>query len=323
MRNTWDQFAKEVIPTVLAGVGHVTTAVEAQADTQQVDVVMTPEPGVNWGEAFRTLGWIARMAERAAIIEPYSTTVGLDEVRDCLRKQLTLLHVWRKAAELKAKRQAEGQAEGQTEGQAAGQTEPSVPVAVDIPQLWLLSVGDARGASDAFGLIGRTDWPKGFRFAAPGFALCVVVLSDLPRIRETLALRLLGRGATLKAAIEDVRELAEDDPLRRPLLEVLAQRRFAALNSRNAEDLAEAEMFQQEWQKFKDQIRDEGRDAGREEGREEGLEEGIRGSILSLCRAFGVPVTAEREAQLKELSAEKLSAMLDVLATTRSWPTEH
>ena len=78
-------------------------------------------------------------------------------------------------------------------------------------------------------------------------------------------------------------------------------------------------MFQQEWQKFKDQIRDEGRDAGHEEG----LEEGIRGSILSLCRAFGVPVTAERESQLKELSAEKLSAMLDVLATTRSWPTEH
>ena len=74
MRLTWDQLAKEIIPSVLAGVGHVQTSVEAQTDTQFVDLYVTPENDVDWTEAFQRLGWLAKMAQQPSIIEPYSTT---------------------------------------------------------------------------------------------------------------------------------------------------------------------------------------------------------------------------------------------------------
>jgi hypothetical protein len=85
VRNTWDRFAKEVLPTVLAGVGQVDTAVEAQADAQQIDVVVTPEPGVDWDAAFRKLGWVVRMAEHPAITSRTRRRSGSTDFRDSLR----------------------------------------------------------------------------------------------------------------------------------------------------------------------------------------------------------------------------------------------
>lgn len=302
MRNTWDRFAKEVLPTVLAGVGRIDTAVEAQVDAQQIDVVVTPEPGIDWEAAFERIGWVARMAERPAIIEPYSTTVGLEDVRDCIRRQLTLHHMRKKAAEK--------------------QPDAASASPLEVPRLWLLSAGDARAATEAFGLTGQAGWPAGFRFATPGHELCVVVLSELPKTRATLSLRLLGRGPTLADAVQETRQLPETDPLRRPLDEVLAQRRFAALDSTDDEDLAEAEMLQQEWQKFKDQIREEGREDGRKEGRKEGREEGIRTTIEALCEVLGIELTPARRSVIVAMNASELTPLLEILKQHRRWP-EH
>jgi hypothetical protein len=234
MRLTWDQLAKEIIPSVLAGVGHVQTSVEAQTDTQFVDLYVTPENDVDWTEAFQRLGWLAKMAQQSSIIEPYSTTVRVSDVRQCLRKQLTLSHSQGKAEEEMA----------------------------EVPFLWIPSAGDARQATEGFELRARDGWPQGFRFAAPALELCVIVLSELPKQGATLPLRLLGRGATLRQAVEEVRMLPEADPMRRPMVEVLAQHRFAELHFSVETDPGEAEMLQQEFQKFKEQVREEGREEG-------------------------------------------------------------
>jgi hypothetical protein len=235
---TWDQFAKEIIPSVLAGIGLVETAFETHTDAQQIDVWSRPAPGVDWDAEFQRLGWLARLAEEPCIIEPYSTTVTERDVRTCLRKQLTLEHMLLKSDE-------------------------NAP----LPRLWLLSAGDARQASEEYRLETQDDWPQGFRFAAAALRLCIVVLSELPKGRSTVPLRLLGRGTTLADAVAEVRALPEDDPMRRPMAEVLAQRRFAALQFPSEDEKAEAEMLQQEWQAFKDKVREEGREEGREEER--------------------------------------------------------
>ena len=156
----------------------------------------------------------------------------MKEVRQCLRKQLTLFDTPGKAEE--------------------DQLE-------EIPRLWLLSVGDARTATEAFALGPREGWPRGFRFGPWGQQLSVIVISDLPSERATLPLRLLGRGETLRQAVEEARLLPEEDPMRRPMVEVLAQRRFAALHFSDDEDRSEAEMLQEEFKKFKERIHAEGR----------------------------------------------------------------
>lgn len=56
MSSSWDAFAKEVIPSVVAPVARVETSVEAHTDTQFVDLVVTPTPGVDWEAAFAPAG---------------------------------------------------------------------------------------------------------------------------------------------------------------------------------------------------------------------------------------------------------------------------
>src|SRR5512145_1417547 len=92
MRLKWDQFAKEVIPNALEGVGWAETAVELRADAQVADVVVGPKHEVDWAVAFHRLGWLTRMAEERSMIEAFSTTTTLNHVRECLRRQLTLFH---------------------------------------------------------------------------------------------------------------------------------------------------------------------------------------------------------------------------------------
>jgi hypothetical protein len=59
------------------------------------------------------------------------------------------------------------------------------------------------------------DWCKGIYFCGPlGFRTAIVALNRLPATPDTLLLRLLGKGQTQLKAIEEVRALKPDNPLR-------------------------------------------------------------------------------------------------------------
>jgi hypothetical protein len=135
----------------------------------------------------------------------------------------------------------------------------------------------------------------------------VIVISDLPEERATLPLRLLGRGETLRQAVQEARQLPEGDPMRRPMVEVLAQRRFARLHFNDDEDRSEAEMLQEEFKKFKERIHDEGRVEGRDKGRVEGGA-GLLRRLLS--RKFG-ELPDEVTARLETATQEQLDVWAD------------
>jgi hypothetical protein len=242
MRMPWDQFAKEIIPTVLAGVARVSTSEEVKPDAQWVDVVVEPEPGVDFEAQFARLGWFAKMAAHPALFEPFSTTPQLDSLRDCVRKQLNYHH------------------------QLRLQHREAL-----LPHLWVLSAGEARQVTTELGLAPRASWPPGFRLAPPGWGIGLVVLSELPPDRATLPLRLLGRGPTLGRAIREVSELPADDPMRSGLVGVLVRHSFVALESVHSAE--EQVMLEEEFQKFTQQIRDEARREVREEEREHARKE--------------------------------------------------
>src|SRR6185503_7512061 len=54
----------------------------------------------------------------------------------------------------------------------------------------------------------------------------IVVVSELPRTRDTLLVRLMGAGPTLKRAIFDIRALTPDAPERRLALPILERLRL-------------------------------------------------------------------------------------------------
>ena len=118
------------------------------------------------------------------------------------------------------------------------------------------------------------------------------------------------------------RLLPETDPMRRPMVEVLAQRRFAALNFNDDDDRSEAEMLQQEFKKFKELVREEGREQGREQGLVKGRAEGVlaggTGVLLRLLeKKFGA-LPQEAVAKLQAATQEQVDKWTERILTADS-----
>src|SRR5262245_47192007 len=92
MHKRFDQIGKKILRGALTPIGAVATQFEVPtADAQAVDTWFEPDPR---REAERvSAGLLGRMAAGPAMFEPFHDTPGIDELRDCLRKQLTLDHI--------------------------------------------------------------------------------------------------------------------------------------------------------------------------------------------------------------------------------------
>lgn len=128
----------------------------------------------------------ARLHEVDCLLEHYHATPGLDDVRDCVRKLLSLHHLRR----LEASR---------GDGPPPG-----------FPRLWVVSPGRPEAVIDGFALARPNGWPPGFFEGPLALGLRLVVLRELPRTRETLLLRLLAPVPALREALPELVALPED-----------------------------------------------------------------------------------------------------------------
>ncbi|WP_437290549.1 hypothetical protein [Sorangium sp. So ce406] len=183
MRNRFDRLAKDVAQEGLTTTGKVVTNAEVAGETQLADVWYEPDPA-RASERER-LGLLGRLAETACTIEAYSDTPSAEEARACVEKHLA---VWR--------------------GRAARDR------AAEAPFLWMLSTGRPAAVLDGLCTARMAGWPAGV-YEGPGLLrTALVVLSELPRERSTLLIRLMGGGRVLREAIEDFRRLPLDAPER-------------------------------------------------------------------------------------------------------------
>lgn len=63
-------------------------------------------------------------------------------------------------------------------------------------------------------------------------------------------------------------------------------------------------------------------DEGRKDGLQQGLQQGLqlaRQTIVDLCEAYGVEVSADQQAQLEAMDLDRLLAFRDRLKRTRTW----
>ena len=172
-------------------------------------------------------------------------------------------------------------------------------------------------------------WPTGVYRQCRLIPLGVVVLDELPEERETLTLRLLGRGRTLKRAVAELRGLAEDDPLRTPVLTLLEKWRIIMepaleLDPQDQEVVMNAIKTYQQWS---EERRQEGRLEGRQEGRQEGMQQGNqrrRAAAATALQRFWPRLYGPLPEPLKVAiesctDADQLEAAMTALATA---PTE-
>jgi hypothetical protein len=104
--------------------------------------------------------------------------------------------------------------------------EPEAPAMV--PLVWVLSSGRPDSGLRGIGLIQGRGWPRGVYLSPPLLRLGVVAINELRETPDTLLLRLLGAGRTLKRAAAELRRMPPDAPEVRVVLPILIRYHLAA-----------------------------------------------------------------------------------------------
>nr|MBK7066581.1 hypothetical protein [Deltaproteobacteria bacterium] len=156
------------------------------------------DPDPSHDEARRALGLLGVMTDRCCFFDPFHEAPDVAEVRSCLRKILNHQHA-----------------------RALGHR-PAAEVS------WLLCGGRPDTALGSLPFAPSTGWPQGFYDLGAALPLSIVVLAELPETADTLALRLMGAGLTLRRAISDLQQTppgAVRDALVRRVVELHHDRR--------------------------------------------------------------------------------------------------
>jgi hypothetical protein len=293
MHNPDDQFSKSLLRDALsyASSPMPETEVEVMAATQKIDVYAVPDPA-RAAERER-MGLLGELSREPSLFEPFRNTPGLTPIRRVLCKQLSWHHELERRARLAARA---GPTAPDEDREGAG------PDLVPFPWLVVLSDGRPDSVLDLFRFVAQS---PGVYETVPALRMRVVVLAELPRTRETLLLRLLGKGRRLAEALADLRAQPEDAWERSLAMPLVLHFRLASRGNLDtgAEDDVSAEI--RAWFKdYEQKLRAEGRADGRNE-------EAAR-ALLTTLRVRGIAVSdAVRERILAEGDLERLERWLE------------
>jgi len=208
-RTNHDQFAKQYLAELLAPLGSVEPGREVTGSVQQADIWFIP--GEVASAERLVLGLLSQMASSPCLLEPFRNPPNLAEVRSCLLK-LFLLH---------------GEFQRQSRRDRASGATSDTLKEDDLPRLWILVPSASTALLDGFGAKrNELDWPEGIYLLPQSLRTALVALNKLPRTESTLWLRILGKGATQRQAIDELLALSKEHPLRNNVLELLANWRI-------------------------------------------------------------------------------------------------
>lgn len=305
MHFRFDHFFKKLLRALLSAVGRVDAELEVAVDAQRIDLLFTPglrvrprrrgagrAPAAPAAPDLEALGLLGRIVASCCILEAFHAPPSVEEIRGCMRKQLN----WHHLQVLRAKRRARASRAplrpkvGRTPQRATAQAAALPP---PIPVLWILSSGRPAGVVERFAFQPFEGWPAGV-YTAPLAEVPVrlVVVSELPRTRETLTLRVFGRGATLAQAAREVAALPRRAPERRhiaPLL-VSLRRTIERVQATGLRTEEEKELLVH-GQKVIDAF-----DAIENKGWKRGREQGLQPLVHQLTRRLGRPLTDRERA---------------------------
>jgi hypothetical protein len=224
MRHRHDRFAKRLLHRTLESEGTFTAEMEVSPDAQRFDGYFVPHRA----HAARRRDLLDRLTTRACAFEAFRAAPGPAEIEGCVRKILNARHVLALA-------------------------KPPKP----LPSLWILCAGAPHAGLAHAGATGKRGFVEGVYQTPTVLHTGLVVLSQLPATPNTLILRLMGTGRTLKRALAELERLPEDARERHVALLALLEYRAALLAqpARTPED----EEFLMDTQDIVQQLKDEGR----------------------------------------------------------------
>lgn len=207
-----DQFAKDYLEELLKPYGEVQAPSRVAGEVREIDVLFSPS--AEQSSNLEILGLLGKFAATPAIFEPFRNAASKEEICDCLLKLL----------EVRGALQRE-----------ANRNNTSV-LDSTIPKLWILSPTASITLLSGFGATQTVDWLPGIHFLPEFLRSAIVAIHQLPRTQETLWLRILGRGAVQRQAIDELEALSSNHPFRRATLELLYNLRQNLRVNQNSEE---------------------------------------------------------------------------------------
>ena len=197
-RFPYDQFAKDYLEELLQPLGKIETSKAVPAEIREIDVYFAPSPQSST-DAIQ-LGLLGRIANTSALIEPFRGAVKISEIRSCMNKLFYII----------------ADVERQNKRDNTSTREENLPL------LWILSPTVSTAILDGFkASLDEENWGTGVHFLGEHLKTVIVAIHQLPRIPETLWLRLLGKGRVQQQAIEELKTLPQNNPLRDKAIDLL------------------------------------------------------------------------------------------------------
>ena len=190
-RFPYDQFAKDYLKELLQPLGEIETSRKVPAEITEIDVYFVPssQPTIDKIE----LGLLGRLADKTALFEPYRNAVKISEIRSCMKKVFYLI----------------------SEIERENKRDNIATVEDELPKVWILTPTASIAILNSFNAIpDEENWGKGVYFLGESAKTAIVVIHQLPRIPETLWLRLLGKENVQKQAIHELQALPPENPSR-------------------------------------------------------------------------------------------------------------
>lgn len=284
MHNRFDQLIKRLVREGLSAAGRVETEAEVTPDALRIDVWFVPYAGRAPRKALTPLGLLGRIARTSCTLEPFHRTPSGELVADCVAKHRFFCR------EL-----------------ARRTPRPEAPIQ------WILCSGRPSAALAGFRFRGSRRSPG--IYDGPALTRTrIVVISELPRTRDTLLVRLMGAGQTLTRAIGEVWALPADAPERRLALPILVRLRLEIPADPAKQTTIDREflMTTKEIDKYLEDLHQKGREEGRGEGRGEGLSKAV---LVVYSARFGTPPAALAAAVQRVSDQAKLQRLLEIVGT--------
>jgi len=243
MRNRFDQLGKEIALRALELFGRADVQVALDAETLYADVRHEPVPEPTTDR--ERLGLLGLLTSRPCLLELYSETPSIDDLRTCIVKHLLFGQ----------QRVRDARAGGDRTRVAKHRT-------------WILSAGVPKRLLSNL-LFQRAHGPPGVYvlggdFGRVGISIGLVVASQLPTDRSTLLVRLMAGGAQLVPAVRELGTLPEDSIERIVVEPILLSFHHELLHTDRVRSVEEEE-FIMAMSKSWAEVRQEGREEGREE----------------------------------------------------------
>jgi hypothetical protein len=283
MRHRHDHLTKRLLRRTLETDGAFTPEMEVSPDAQRFDGYFVPHKK----RAARRRDLLDRLTVRPCAFEAFRGAPSARELEGCCRKLLNARHV-------------------------VDLAKPRRP----LPSVWILCAGNPQAGLAHISAVPKRGFMRGVYAASPVLHAGLVVLTQLPETRDTLILRLMGKGRTLRRALAELERLPEDARERQVALPVLLEYRGEVVESRTR--TAEDEEFLMDTQDIVERLKDEGRAEGLAKGIAKGLAKGRHEDLLTIYRTRFGAVPRKVRAAIERTSDNAVLAKWVELFTARS-----